>query len=291
MDSESLPPSMATPRVHITSRRANAVSYMFAPSPGNLAAHIQLPEALTSPRSVHLAHTMFVMASPTDIRALAAPDKSPLMGCSPMAVTPPFTGVPSRVSIVLAITAQSASGVRSGPTHCCCAMRPVTLRSTLFVRKRFEPTVRFESTSLNVAPRVAASSARQKRSLTMAGASAAGRRSAWSEWKVLGGSLPRTWARGSFTGVDPSRLSTTVQRPSPVMVPTQQTCERSRSLTSCRSGSASARTRAQLLSWYSAPQISSRDIVGSPTTTSRMSILPPTGSRISLSTLQFPPQP
>ena len=34
----------------------------------------------------------------------------------------------------------------SGPTVCCCAMRPVTLRSTLLVRKRFEPTDRSRST-------------------------------------------------------------------------------------------------------------------------------------------------
>mmetsp|Transcript_30581 Transcript_30581/g.90767 ORF Transcript_30581/g.90767 Transcript_30581/m.90767 type:complete len:212 (-) Transcript_30581:1577-2212(-) len=211
MDSESLPPSMATPSVHMTSRRASAVSYISAPSPGSLLAHIQLPSALMSPRSVHLAQTMLVMASPTDMRALAAPDKSPLMGCSPMAVTPPFTGSPSRVSMVCATTAQSESGVRSGPTHCCWAMSPVTLRSTLLVRKRLDPTVTVDNTSLSVAAKVTASPGRQNSSRITAGLSAAGLMSEWFEWKVFGGNLPSTWARGSFTGVEPSRLSTTVQ--------------------------------------------------------------------------------
>mmetsp|Transcript_44428 Transcript_44428/g.123536 ORF Transcript_44428/g.123536 Transcript_44428/m.123536 type:complete len:241 (-) Transcript_44428:987-1709(-) len=115
--------------------------------------------------------------------------------------------------------------------------------------------------------------------------------SAWLEWKVFGGSLPSTCANGRSTGVEPSRLSTTVHLPSPVIVPTQQTCERSRSLTSWSICNASSRTSAQLFSWYSAPQISSTDIVGSPKMTSRISILPPTGSMISLSTLQLPPAP
>mmetsp|Transcript_111890 Transcript_111890/g.361231 ORF Transcript_111890/g.361231 Transcript_111890/m.361231 type:complete len:414 (+) Transcript_111890:1331-2572(+) len=290
MESESLPPSMLTPKMCMISRNANAVSYIRAPSPGSLLAHIQLPSALMSPRSVHLAQTMFVIASATDIRALAAPERRPLMGCSPMAVTPPLTGSPSGVSMEWAMTAQSESGVSSGPTHCCCAMRPVTLRSTLFVRKRLEPTVTLESTSLSVVAKVTASH-RMKRSRMTAGLSAANLMSARLERNVLGGSLPKTCASGSFTGVELSRLSTTVQSPSPVMLPTQQTCERSRLATSSNMGKASSRTSMQLLSWYSAPQISSTDIVGSPTTMLRMSILPPTGSRISLSTLQLPPQP
>mmetsp|Transcript_106531 Transcript_106531/g.301280 ORF Transcript_106531/g.301280 Transcript_106531/m.301280 type:complete len:224 (-) Transcript_106531:1890-2561(-) len=206
MERESLPPSMLSPRCTMTSRRAKAVSYMRAPSPGSLLAHIQLPSALTSPRSVHLPQTMLVRASPTDMRAFAAPDSKPLTGCSPMAVTPPRTGPPSGCSMDVAMTAQSDRGVSSGPTHCCCAIRPVTLRSTLFVRKRFEPTVTFESTSLSVAGSTVASQ-RQKRSLMRAAVSADGTRSERLEWNVLGGSLPSTCARGSFTGVEPSRLS------------------------------------------------------------------------------------
>ena len=59
----------------------------------------------------------------------------PLIGCSPTAVAAPVVSV-----WVCAITPTSASGMWSGPTHCCLATSPVTDRSTLLVRKRFEPT-------------------------------------------------------------------------------------------------------------------------------------------------------
>mmetsp|Transcript_95601 Transcript_95601/g.252570 ORF Transcript_95601/g.252570 Transcript_95601/m.252570 type:complete len:277 (+) Transcript_95601:1853-2683(+) len=247
IDSESLPPSMHTPRVCITSRSASAVSYIRAPSPGSLLAHIQLPEHLMSPSAVHLAQTMFVSASPTDMRAFAAPERRPLMGCSPMAVTPPLTGTPSGVSIECAITAQSARGVISGPTHCCLAMSPVTLRSTLLVRNLLEPTVTFDSTRSRVTGRAVAS-CRPKSARAMPGGSAAGARSARFDLKVFGGSLPSTCLSGSCTGTEPSTRSSTVHVPSPVMVPTAVTAERSRSAICLRSGSDSSRTRQQLLS-------------------------------------------
>eukprot|EP00966_Prymnesium_polylepis_P194205 4501891-Prymnesium_polylepis.1 len=47
---------------------------------------------------------------------------------------------PVMPSWVCAMMPTSARGVWNGPTHCCCAMRPVTERSTLLVRKRLEPT-------------------------------------------------------------------------------------------------------------------------------------------------------
>ena len=71
------------------SRIALEASYSAAPSPGSLAAHIQLPEHLTSCSSVARAQTRFVNASPTHIRAIAAGSTRPLMGCSPMAVAAP----------------------------------------------------------------------------------------------------------------------------------------------------------------------------------------------------------
>mmetsp|Transcript_27831 Transcript_27831/g.40936 ORF Transcript_27831/g.40936 Transcript_27831/m.40936 type:complete len:222 (+) Transcript_27831:1755-2420(+) len=221
MESESLPPSMPMPNSHMISLSASAVSYMAAPSPGSFEAHIQLPSALMSPRDVHLAHTMFVTASPTDIRALAAPDSRPLMGCSPMAVTPPITGVPSGVTCECATTAQSERGVWRGPTHCCCAIRPVTERSTLLVRKRLEPTVTLDSTWVMQCSSTPGPS-RDTRARITSGASAAGTRSEWLEWKVLGGSLPSTLSRGRSTGIVSSLESCTTTRPSPVMVPTTQ---------------------------------------------------------------------
>mmetsp|Transcript_1378 Transcript_1378/g.2985 ORF Transcript_1378/g.2985 Transcript_1378/m.2985 type:complete len:224 (-) Transcript_1378:1856-2527(-) len=200
IESESLPPSMPTPSSCMISRSASAVSYMAAPSPGSFEAHIQLPSVLMSSSAETLAHTMLVMASPTDMRALAAPESRPLIGCSPMAVTPPVTGWPSGVMCELAITAQSASGVRRGPTHCCCAMRPVTLRSTLLVRKRLEPTVTFESTCVTACS-MAACPVRERSACITSLSSAAGMRSLWSETKVLGGSFPSTLSSGRFTGV------------------------------------------------------------------------------------------
>mmetsp|Transcript_24390 Transcript_24390/g.55567 ORF Transcript_24390/g.55567 Transcript_24390/m.55567 type:complete len:434 (+) Transcript_24390:1767-3068(+) len=290
IERESFPPSIPIPSSCITSRSARAVSYMSAPSPGSFEAHIQLPSALMSSSAETLAQTMLVTASPTDMRALASPERRPLMGCSPMAVTPPGTAVPSLVTMVWAMTAQSARGVRSGPTHCCCAMSPVTERSTLLVRKRLEPTVTLERTRSRVVASVAAS-VRPRIACITAGESAASVMSLWSEWNVLGGSLPSTWARGRLTGVVSSWASWTMQLPSPVIVPTQQKPERSRSEIAARRGTSSAFTSAQLFSWYSAPQSSRTDMVSSPQMISRISILPPTGSMISLSTLQFPPHP
>ena len=57
------------------------------------------------------------------------------MGCSPMDKAQPVVE-----KCDCAMTATSESGSCKGPTHCCCAMRPVTERSTLFVRNLLEPT-------------------------------------------------------------------------------------------------------------------------------------------------------
>mmetsp|Transcript_39900 Transcript_39900/g.125328 ORF Transcript_39900/g.125328 Transcript_39900/m.125328 type:complete len:293 (-) Transcript_39900:1581-2459(-) len=290
MDRESFPPSMPIPSSCMISLRATAVSYIRAPSPGSFAAHIQLPSAFTSSSAVTLAQTKLVTPSATDMRALAAPLRSPLIGCSPIAVTPPLTASPSLVRWECATTAQSARGVRRGPTHCCWAMRPVTLLSTLLVRNLFEPTVTVESTERMVEERTSVPE-RERSACMTEGGSAAGMMSEWFETKVLGGSFPSTFSSGRSTGVLPSWLSTTTHLPSPVTSPTQHHPDRSLSQIFSMVGMLSARTSAQLFSWYSAPQISRTDMVLSPTTTSRMLIFPPTGSMISLHTLQFPPAP
>ena len=43
---------------------------------------------------------------------------------------------PTVSKCVSAVTATSATGVCNGPTHCCWATRPVTLRSTLSTHKK-----------------------------------------------------------------------------------------------------------------------------------------------------------
>mmetsp|Transcript_16447 Transcript_16447/g.40153 ORF Transcript_16447/g.40153 Transcript_16447/m.40153 type:complete len:304 (-) Transcript_16447:1661-2572(-) len=286
MESESLPPSMATPSSHMTSLRATAQSYMSAPSPGSLHAHIQLPSILMSSRAEHAAHTRLVSDSPTDMRALASGERRPLMGCSPMAVTPPVTFSPSGVTWLCAMTAQSERGVWRGPTHCCWAMRPVTERSTLLVRKRLEPTVTDESTILR-----GVATSPLKISANLAGSSLTSTTSLWLDTKVFCGILPRIFSSGRSTGMVSSSESCTTALPSPVTSPTQHQPERSRSHTAARTGRSLAATRTQLFSWYSAPQISRTDMVVSPTTTSRISNLPPAGSTISFNTLQLPPAP
>ena len=77
-------------------------------------------------RSVTLANTKFVRASPTAMRAPQAGSTRTLIGCSPIAVAEPTVS-----KYVSAVTATSATGVCKGPTHCCWATSPVTLRSTL----------------------------------------------------------------------------------------------------------------------------------------------------------------
>mmetsp|Transcript_6352 Transcript_6352/g.12275 ORF Transcript_6352/g.12275 Transcript_6352/m.12275 type:complete len:221 (-) Transcript_6352:1776-2438(-) len=220
---------------------------MSAPSPGSLHAHIQLPSALMSPSAVHLAHTMLVSASPTDMRALASGLSRPLMGCSPIAVTPPVTGDPSGVMCDWAMTAQSARGVIRGPTHCCWATRPVTERSTLLVRKRLEPTVTEESTRSS-ASAMAASPVRPRSCARMAGGSLGSGQSLWLDVKVFCGILPSTLSSGRLTGMVSSWASCTMQLPSPVTSPTQHQPERSRSQILPKAGRSFSLTRAQSFS-------------------------------------------
>mmetsp|Transcript_42935 Transcript_42935/g.128887 ORF Transcript_42935/g.128887 Transcript_42935/m.128887 type:complete len:445 (+) Transcript_42935:1310-2644(+) len=121
IDNESLPPSHAIFRSIITSLSDSAMSYIDAPSLAILAAYIQLTEARTSGSDVALANTRLVSASPTARRAMALGLIKPLRGCSPRDVARPVTSWCD-----CAKTATSASGSCSGPTHCCCATRPVT---------------------------------------------------------------------------------------------------------------------------------------------------------------------
>ncbi|RWX48025.1 hypothetical protein H206_05379 [Candidatus Electrothrix aarhusensis] len=89
IERESLPPSTAMPVAIMASRMALAASFMAAPSPLSLGAHIQLAEHLTWSGSSILAQIRLVQASPTAILAPAAGSTSILMGCSPMAVASP----------------------------------------------------------------------------------------------------------------------------------------------------------------------------------------------------------
>mmetsp|Transcript_12558 Transcript_12558/g.18864 ORF Transcript_12558/g.18864 Transcript_12558/m.18864 type:complete len:337 (-) Transcript_12558:1388-2398(-) len=276
MDSESLPPSIAGPSSLRVAHRVSQVSYMRAPSPSILAAHIQLQLALTSSSPDTSANTRLASASPTVMRACAALLTRPFMGCSPTAVATPCSEKwPS------AHTATSLSGVCSGPTHCCCATRPLTLRSTLLVRKRLLPTSSSRSTRSR-----AASTVRCAGMLS-------GRRSlvGVEKWKSLLGMWPSTSDSGRSKGVDPSLLSTTTTLPSPVTVPTGVTGQFSLRAKACTTASCCGRTRKALFSWYSAPQISITDSELSPSGMLRRSKRAPSGSTISFSTLPLPPAP
>ena len=68
---------------------ASAACLSLAPSPGSLAAHIQLAEQRMSGSLVILAPTRFSSASATAILAIAAGSTRPLTGCSPrLSATP-----------------------------------------------------------------------------------------------------------------------------------------------------------------------------------------------------------
>mmetsp|Transcript_14104 Transcript_14104/g.33251 ORF Transcript_14104/g.33251 Transcript_14104/m.33251 type:complete len:235 (-) Transcript_14104:1828-2532(-) len=210
MDKESLPPSMHMPSSTIMSLKAVAMSYIFGPSPGNFAAHIQLPETLMESREGILIHIRFVTASATaslPIAAqLAASPAKPFKGCSPMDVAQPVT-----LSGLCAKHAKLARGVWNGPTHCCWATRPVTDRSTLFVRKRLEPTETKRRTPIVSAD----STVKPAGSFKGFGATAF-----LSILNVLGGILPRTFSSGKSTGVELSEESRTTTFPSPEIWPT-----------------------------------------------------------------------
>mmetsp|Transcript_174349 Transcript_174349/g.424162 ORF Transcript_174349/g.424162 Transcript_174349/m.424162 type:complete len:457 (+) Transcript_174349:176-1546(+) len=216
MDSESLPPSIATSRSFIASHNATHASNMCAPSPGNFAAYIQFPEYLTSLSPDVHAKTRFVSDSPRDMRAIAPGFTMPLIGCSPMHVAPPV--VPK---CVWEMTATSAMGICSGPTHCCCATRPVTLRSTFVVRKRLEQTLGRRSTRSSAAIAV------------VPAGSATGSFSNVARFKsyVFLGMSPSTFSRSRSSGVgDPGGAvgSTSFTRPLPSMLPRTLNGHRSR---------------------------------------------------------------
>mmetsp|Transcript_7899 Transcript_7899/g.19753 ORF Transcript_7899/g.19753 Transcript_7899/m.19753 type:complete len:276 (-) Transcript_7899:1891-2718(-) len=265
IDSESLPPSQATPSSIMASLSDVAASYMAAPSLFILAAYIQLTEALTSGRLVALAHTRLVSDSPSDRRAMAEGSIRPLRGCSPIEVARPVMSWCD-----WAKTATSEMGSCRGPTHCCWATRPVTWRSTLEVRKRLEQTEGRRSTRCSASAGVApAGSAR--------GASLLSDR---LNSNVLSGILPSTFSRSRSTAGGVSLgafLSTSLMRPLPSIEPITCMRQRSRSQMACRAARASGLMSRQSFSWYSAPQISRTDSVSSPTLTARTSISAPRG--------------
>mmetsp|Transcript_28549 Transcript_28549/g.60528 ORF Transcript_28549/g.60528 Transcript_28549/m.60528 type:complete len:328 (-) Transcript_28549:1525-2508(-) len=268
---------MPHPKASRESLRASHASYILAPSPGSLAAYIQLPLALMSSTFEIFAHMRLVMASATLILAMAAESTSPLMGCSPHA-----TAVPVLPKCVWAVIPTFARGSWSGPTHCCWATRPVTDRSTLWTRKRFDPTERRRRTRSTTSRTVVPSGSLRGWSLLL---------STCESVKVFCGIFPRTSSSGRSTGVEPSAESLTTTLPSPVTAPRMRKGQFSRSAIFRNSASESGRMRSALFSWYSAPQISRTERVLSPTYTFLISYSAPAGSTISFSTLPLPPAP
>mmetsp|Transcript_48791 Transcript_48791/g.89989 ORF Transcript_48791/g.89989 Transcript_48791/m.89989 type:complete len:304 (-) Transcript_48791:1575-2486(-) len=281
MESESFPPSMHIPSSIIMSLNADATSYIFGPSPGSFAAHIQLPDTFMESMDGIFIHMRFVTASATAslpmMQQLAGSPASPLRGCSPIDVAQPVT-----LSGLCAKQAKLANGVCNGPTHCCCATRPVTDLSTLLVRKRLEPT----DTNLSTPIVNADSTVKPAGSINGFGATVLR-----SIENVLGGIFPNTFSKGRSTGVELSCESRTTTLPSPETVPTTAYGTFSRLQILSKSSCLSAGSKRALFSWNSAVHSSSNDMDGSPTSIFLMSMTAPTGSAISLSTLPEPPAP
>mmetsp|Transcript_4425 Transcript_4425/g.15525 ORF Transcript_4425/g.15525 Transcript_4425/m.15525 type:complete len:265 (+) Transcript_4425:1663-2457(+) len=264
MERLSFPPSQAMPSLIIESLRARAASYMAAPSPSILAAYIQFTDDLMSSIEVSGAHMMLVTASATARRAMAAGSSIPLSGCSPMEQAPPVMS-----SKVWATTATSARGSCRGPTHCCWATSPETDLSTLVVRNLLEQTPGSLRTLRTASPTGMA--------LVLRGTPL---RSPLTMSYFFLGILPRTFSRSRSSGVTspgPAFLSLSTILPSPLMTPMKETRHLSLSAIFSSSSLLSGLISRQSFSWYSAPQISSTDMVSSPTLISRMSISAPSG--------------
>ena len=166
-------------------------------------------------------------------------------------------------------------------------IKPVTARSTLLVKNRFEPTEIRRNTRSS-----ASAAAMLPRALSAEDEAVGGE--ALLSTKILGGIFPRTFSSGRFTGRgDPGEAaeSSSLTSPLPVTTPTYATGTRSRSHMAEKSDVESAEINRASDSWYSAPQSSRTLRDASPETTLRMSMRPPAGEIISLRTLQFPPAP
>mmetsp|Transcript_20575 Transcript_20575/g.50363 ORF Transcript_20575/g.50363 Transcript_20575/m.50363 type:complete len:287 (+) Transcript_20575:964-1824(+) len=264
METLSLPPSTAMPRLIMASRIATAAAYMADASPGSFAAHIQLPSHLMSSRFVIRAEHMLVSISPTLMRAMAAGSMRVRLGRSPIAVAAPV-----RAKWLCAVTAASETGKCNGPTHCCWATRPVTERSTLVVRNRFEPTVMRRSTRSKASLQSAATQVRSALALVRGGG-------VWST-KVFCGKSPSTSSKSKSTTFICCSSSHSWMRPDPSTCPKNDGTTFSRAQSARKRSNESVRKMSPNCSWYSAPQISSAERDSSPTQISRKFTLAPAG--------------
>ena len=168
------------------------------------------------------------------------------------------------------MTPTSAIGIWRGPTHCCCATRPVTDRSTLVVRNRLEHTDgRRRTRSMASDAEVPAGRSR-----------GVGERSMRLRSYVFLGMSPRTFSRSRSSGTgEPGGAvgSTSLTRPLPSMDPSTENGHRSRAQIFSTTGKLSGAMSIAEFSWYSAPQISRTESVASPSLTSRMLSSPPLG--------------
>ena len=102
---------------------------------------------------------------------------------------------------------------------------------------------------------------------------------------------PSTSSKSRSTAVSPVFESFTTMWPESVISPMIITGTFSRLPSSTMNSRSSGRISIAAFSWNSAPHSSRTDIVGSPTTTLRMSSSAPFGALISFSTLPLPPAP
>ena len=120
---------------------ALTVSYSAASSPGSPQAAIQLQLSLMRLSSIGAASRL-VIASPTAMRPEAGASRLASGVRSPIAMASPRKPTKSA-----SVTAQSATGTCHGPTIGSRWLEPPTLRSPMVIRKRFEATVGWRSTS------------------------------------------------------------------------------------------------------------------------------------------------
>mmetsp|Transcript_118 Transcript_118/g.476 ORF Transcript_118/g.476 Transcript_118/m.476 type:complete len:317 (-) Transcript_118:1563-2513(-) len=280
MDKESLPPSTATWTSISASHMAEHAAYIFAPSPGSLAAHIQLAERRMSCLFEIRAKQRFVIISATETRAMRSGDRFVSCGASPTAMAQP-----SVLRCDRAMTAQFDSGSCSGPTHCCLAISPPTDLSTLCTRNRFEQTLGRPSTAFK---------AWRRSSSRPFPASGLTDRAGVSLRKVFGGNFSMTNSSGRSeikASLPPGRSSMTRTVVSFETTPTTSKRHFSRSHNARSAASSRAWSRIPLDSWYSAPQISKAVMVSSPTLNFESLYSAPAPSTISFSTFALPPQP
>ena len=210
---------------HSSSATALTVSYSAASSPGSPQAAIQLQLSLMRSSATGAA-SRFVMASPTAMRPEAGASRLASGVRSPMAIASPRKPAKSA-----SVTAQSATGTCHGPTIGSRWLRPPTVRSPMVIRKRFEATVGWRSTSKATCS-----------SFTPVRSSAGSLRAMRDTSRSIFGGLPSSTSIGMSMKRSPAGPSSSTRSRSSRTTPTTAKGQRSRSAMAWNSGRLSGDT-------------------------------------------------